>query len=191
MVDSKTFAVHFNVKNENQPQTSNTLQEESSEEELDTSSSTRKRRKKINKQWQKETVFENKESAEQAVNSEKVWSFYHKNVDKYGNVSYVYRCNKVKYRGEQCQAGIYLCYPSHSMEVILYRSQLPHSCDKISTKSKRKILEDVKIEIKNLIEFDPRLKPKRILEILEEKRLELPSITDLRNYLKSLKKQKL
>lgn len=56
------------VSNEKR-QTLNTLAEyiRSSEEELDIASFTRKRRKNSDKQWEKENVFENKESAEQAV----------------------------------------------------------------------------------------------------------------------------
>jgi hypothetical protein len=119
------------------------------------------------------------------VKSEGIWSLYHKNVDKDGNIDNIYRCNRVNFRGEQCQSGVYLSYPCHNTEIILYRSSLPHTCDKIPTKSKKKISEIVRNEIKVLFE----LKPKKILELLQEKELELPNMTDLKNYLSLLRKQ--
>jgi hypothetical protein len=106
----------------------------SSDEDSNIAPSTRKRRKKTDKQWKKEKAFNTKEFAEQAVKSEGIWSLYHKNVDKDGNIDNIYRCNRVKFRGEQWQSGVYLCYPCHNTEIILYRSSLPHTCDKIPTK---------------------------------------------------------
>jgi hypothetical protein len=159
----------------------------SSDEDSNIAPSTRKRRKKTDKQWKKEKVFNTKEFAEQAVKSKGIWSLYHKNVDKDGNIDNIYRYNRVKFRGEQCQSGVYLSYPCHNTEIILYRSSLPHTCDKIPTKSKKKISET---EIKVLFEFDNKLKPKKILELLQEKELELPTMTDLKKYLSLLRKQK-
>jgi hypothetical protein len=152
----------------------------SSDEDSNIAPSTQKRRKK---QWKKEKVFNTKEFAEQAVKSEGIWSLYHKNVDKDGNIDNIYRCSRVKFRGEQCQSGVYLSYPCHNTEIILYRSSLAHTCDKIPTKSKKN-------EIKILFEFDNKVKPKKILELLQEKELELPNMTDLKNYLSVLRKQK-
>jgi hypothetical protein len=117
------------------------------------------------------------------VKSEGIWSLCHKNVDKDGNIDNIYRCNRVKFRGQQCQSGVYLSYPCHNIEIILYRSSLSHTCDKIPTKSKKN-------EIKILFEFDNKVKPKKILELLQEKELELPNMTDLKNYLSLLRKQK-
>jgi hypothetical protein len=67
----------------------------------------KKRRKKVDKQWKREQVFSNKALAQ-------------KNVDTEGNVSAIYRCNKVKYRGEQCASGVYLYYPANTEDVVLY-----------------------------------------------------------------------
>ena len=38
--------------------------------------------------------------------TEKTWSFHYKNTTADGNKSY-YRCNKIKLRGHQCQAGTF------------------------------------------------------------------------------------
>lgn len=161
-----------------------------SEEANIASTSIKNRRKKIDKCWCKENVFYNKTAAEEAVKSETIWSYCHQNVDKEGNKNYYYRCNRVKSRGLQCQTGIYLHYPSHNTEIILYRSQLPHNCDHISTKSRTKISECTKMEIRSLFEFDFKIKPKKILEILGEKNLELPTIIEIKNFLYSLRKKK-
>lgn len=137
-----------------------------------------------------EKVFENKASAVAAVQMEHVWSFAYKNVDTEGNVSEIFRCNKVKKRGEQCAAGVYLHYPSITSEVHLYRSQLAHTCNVIVTRVKSKMSNEVKEEIKSLFNFDSKIKPKKILDILIKKQVTLPSKTELNNYLSSLRKVK-
>ncbi|KAB0800466.1 hypothetical protein PPYR_06206 [Photinus pyralis] len=149
-----------------------------------------KRRKKVDKQWEMEKVFENKASAVAAVQMEQVWSFTYKNVDTEGNVSEIFRCNKVKKRAEQCAAGVYLHYPSTTSEVHLYRSQLAHTCNVIVTRVKSKISNEVKEEIKSLFNFDSKIKPKKVLDILIKKQIALPSKTQLNNYLSSLRKVK-
>lgn len=124
------------------------------------------------------------------MKTENVWSFHYKNVDTEGNVNEIYRCNKVKYKGEQCKAGVYLNYPSTNNDAILYRSQLAHNCNEIATKVKGSMSKEVKIEIKALFDFDSKIKPKKIIEILTNKQMALPKKTDLNNYLVSLKKFK-
>jgi hypothetical protein len=95
----------------------------------------KKRRKKVDKQWKREQVFSNKALAQKSLKDEGIWSFYHKNVDTVGNVSAIYRCNKVKYRGEQCASGVYLYYPANTEDVVLYRSELLHTCESIPSKT--------------------------------------------------------
>jgi hypothetical protein len=96
----------------------------------------KKRRKKVDdKQWKREQVFSNKALAQKSLKDEGIWSFYHKNVDTEGNVSAIYRCNKVKYRGEQCASGVYLYYPANTEDVVLYRSELLHTCESIPSKT--------------------------------------------------------
>lgn len=62
--------------------------------------------------------MENEDWAQQTVNSEGVWSFYHNNVDKNGNFSNIYHCNSVKYTEEQCVIAVYLSYSSRNSERI-------------------------------------------------------------------------
>lgn len=77
----------------------NLLNRRSGEQDI-TSENEAGNRCNVNKQWKREQVFSNKASAQKSVEEEGIWSFYHKNVDTEGNVSAIYRCNKVKYRGE-------------------------------------------------------------------------------------------
>jgi hypothetical protein len=150
----------------------------------------KKRRKKVDKQWKREQVFSNKALAQKSVKNEGIWSFYHKNVDTEGNVSAIYRCNKVKYRGEQCASGVYLYYPANTDNVVLYRSELLHTCESIPSKTTIKISGHTKSVINTLFENDPKLKPKKILEILAKKHLPIPKKQQLNNYLASLRTSK-
>lgn len=65
-----------------------------------TASPTRKRRNKTDKLWENKKRH-SKLSAKQSAKSEGMWSFYHSNLDKVGNINNIYRCNKVKCREEQ------------------------------------------------------------------------------------------
>jgi hypothetical protein len=49
---------------------------------------------------------------------------------------------------------------------------------------------EVKEEIKSLFNFDSKIKPKKIIDILIKKQFTLPSKTELNNYLSSLRKVK-
>lgn len=83
-----------------------------SDEEEDMNASVQVERKKQAKKkkhtWMKEMVFTNGDEAEQAVINEGKWSEYYTNTTAYGKKK-VYRCNQVKRRGKQCDAGIYFC----------------------------------------------------------------------------------
>lgn len=162
----------------------------SSEDSSDVVLIPKKRRKKVDKQWKIEQVFSNKGLAEKSVKEEGIWSFHHQNVDTEGNVSAIYRCNKVKYRGEQCASGVYLNYPANKEDIVLYRSELLHTCENIPSKATVTINEHTKTEINTLFENDPKIKPKKILEILAKKNLPIPKKQQLNNYLASLKKSK-
>ncbi len=60
-----------------------------------------------------------------------------------------FRYNKVKYRGKQCGASIYLLFESISDQVVLYRDESDHTHDTIQEKSSR-ISNEVKETIKEL-----------------------------------------
>lgn len=82
------------------------------------------------------------------------WGFHYKNIDIEENIAETFRCNKVKYRRDQCDTGLYLYHACTNSEVILYRSQLTHICNGIATRGKNKIPSAVKAKINSLNECD-------------------------------------
>lgn len=144
----------------------------------------------MDKQWKLEKTYDNLKSAEQVIEREQTWSHNFKNKLVDGDVNVYYRCNKVKYKGEQCQASIYLHYPADNQYVLFYRSGLPHNCNDILLKARPKISANVKNEIKRLFHFDSRIKPKAVLESLSKKDMIVPNKTLLNNYLAFLRKKK-
>jgi len=71
-------------------------------------------------------------------------------------------CNKVKLRGKEWNACIYLLFKCTSDEVVLFRDKSDRTHDNIQRKTS-KISNEVKEEIKEL--FQLKLKPKAIIEI--------------------------
>ena len=160
----------------------------SSAEEEDNQVPLRKtKRQKVDKDWQKETVFSKAAEAQEFVEREKTWSYFHTNETEEGRKRF-YRCNQVKYRGEQCLAAVYLCYDSTNTDVILYRSGHDHNCNDILTKSGTAMTNGMKAEIEKL--FALKQKPKAIMEKLSKLNLPMPSLNQVKNHLATLKKQK-
>ncbi|CAF3306315.1 unnamed protein product [Rotaria sp. Silwood2] len=143
----------------------------------------KKRAKKTQHTWMKEIVFKNADEAEQAVINERQWSAYYTNTTADGKKK-VFRCNQVKRRGKQCDAGIYLLFNSYNEEVVLFRDTSEHTHDLIQQKCTR-IPDAVKVVIKELYEL--KLKPKAIIEALYDRGIVAPSISQLNNYLRTLK----
>ena len=79
--------------------------------------------------------------------TEKTWSFHYKNTTADGNKSY-YRCNKIKLRGHQCPAGIYLLYDCRNEDVFIFRALENH--DHSKAKSNHGLSDEVKREIDTL-----------------------------------------
>ncbi|CAF0922846.1 unnamed protein product [Didymodactylos carnosus] len=115
----------------------------------------KKRAKKKQRKWMKEMVFKNADEAEQAVANEGQWSEYYTNTTSYGKKK-VFRCNRVKRRGNQCGAGIYLLFNSTNEEVVLFRDTSEHTHDLIQQKCTR-IADDVKVVIKEFYELDENI----------------------------------
>lgn len=63
------------------------------------------------------------------MDTEKCWSFL-KTVDRQEGEKVQHRCNHVKRRGKQCDAGVYYVrnFAPNDSSVKLYRKNLPHSC---------------------------------------------------------------
>ena len=72
-----------------------------------------------------EKKFSGSKEALEYIDTEKTWSFHYKNTTADGNKSY-YRCNKIKLRGHQCPAGIYLLYDCRNEDVFLFRALENH-----------------------------------------------------------------
>jgi hypothetical protein len=139
-------------------------------------------RRSIN--WVKEKSFSSDAEAQTAITQEEQWSRHYTNRGHDGTKVY-YRCNKVKFRGEQCNAAIHLCYPHDSDQVILFRAKNEHSHNNASRSYY--FTQEVKQNIKEL--FDLKLKPKKIYEVLEERNFKMTR-GQVNNYLTQLRKQK-
>jgi hypothetical protein len=134
----------------------------------------------------KEIVFNNVKEAEEAIIKENEWSYHHTYETDEGKKKF-FRCNKVRRRGKQCDAGIYLLLNSTRDEVILFHDKSNHTHDNIPGKTSR-ISNNVKEVINEL--FELKLKPKAILEALHERGMAAPTIGQLNNFLRSIKTKK-
>jgi hypothetical protein len=141
-----------------------------------------------NRKWKLEKVFENTEEGEEAVINEKTWGFHFSNSTFEGKRKY-FRCNKVKYRGKQCDAGVHLFYDATNEKVVLFRSAAAHTHDSMAfNKSGPKMSPELQQEIKKL--FNLKIKPKEMMEELESSQFDLPTMSQLRNYLTKIKTEK-
>ncbi|CAF3368535.1 unnamed protein product [Rotaria socialis] len=84
----------------------------------------------------------------------------------------------VPFRGKLCNAAIHLYYPNDSSEVLLFRTDNEH--DHTNSTQRKDFSEEVKQHIDEL--FDLKLKPKKIYEVLREKKL-IITFNQLKNYL--------
>lgn len=138
------------------------------------------------RKWKRDRLLTNEQEIDNVINKENFWSFHYSNISAEGRKLY-YRCNKVKLRGKQCDAGIFLLYDAASNDVILFRCTSEHTHEEIKS-HKPKISFDVQQEIQRL--FNLKLKPKGILEALNEKQFPVPTMVQLRNFLTKIKKEK-
>ncbi|CAF4089063.1 unnamed protein product, partial [Rotaria sordida] len=115
------------------------------------------------------------------------WSYHYTNTTAAGKKKF-FRCNKVKARGKQCDAGIYLLFDSTNDKVVLFRTTSNHTHDSIQEKPSR-IPNEVKKIIQEL--FELKLKLKAIIEVLHERGVTLPSISQLNNFFRTIKNTKL
>jgi hypothetical protein len=140
---------------------------------------------KRKRKWKRECVFTSKQESDLAIQQENLWSFHYSNATFEGQKNH-YRCNKVKSRGRQCDAGLYLFHDATNNEIVLFRCDAEHTHDDLDSLNSKMSLELQK-EIKNLHEF--KLKPKAILEALHEKQFQVPSIVQLKYFLTKIKKE--
>ncbi|CAF2885992.1 unnamed protein product [Rotaria sp. Silwood2] len=134
--------------------------------------------------WVKEKVYSDANDAQNAIKQEKRWSKYYTNKSRDG-IKVHYRCNQVPFRGKQCDAAIHLYYPNDSSEVLLFHTDSEH--DHANLTQRKCFSEELKQHIDEL--FDLKLKPKKIYEVLQEKKIMITS-NQLKNYLMQLRKKK-
>lgn len=77
-----------------------------------------------------------------------------------------FRCNIVKFRGDQCTARVFLLFDAVSPKVLLYRSDAEYSCESIETKSGAALTDEVKTTIEQCV--DTRMKNCAIIDRLAQ-----------------------
>jgi hypothetical protein len=138
--------------------------------------------------WYSDRIFKNKEEVLKFVESENNWSYHYTNKTTEGNKRY-YRCNKVKARGNQCDAKIHLLFDSTSDDVVLFRTHTAHTHQNLPTTSYGKLSTELKEEIKNLV--DLKTKPKAIMLVLQDKyKKKVITKSKLKNFIAQYKKEK-
>jgi hypothetical protein len=145
----------------------------------------KKRKTKRNRNWIRETTFSTKVDALSAIEKEGQWSFHYRNQTSEGIKEY-YRCNKVKLRGQQCDAALHILYDATSDDVIIFKTSNDHT-HAMNNLRNEQFTETTKLEIIKLVEL--KLKPKAILQALLEKGV-TAKMSQLRNYLANYKRKK-
>lgn len=123
------------------------------------------KRNRVHKVWVLERSFNSKAEAMEYLNAENCWSYFYKNKSEAG-VRINYRCELMKFRGQQCAAGIYLLYDSTNTRVHLYRVTVQHTHNDADNRDNlvSNISGEIEREIREM--FEQRLKPKTILYFL-------------------------
>lgn len=141
-----------------------------------------------NKQWVFQFQFSNMKEAEEFVSAENTWSRKFTRTTEEGQKRF-YRCNKVKKKGPQCAAELYLLFDCKSNDVLVYNIDAEHTHDEIGARGCG-IDEITKMEINRLSSL--RLKPKAILSALENMEgIKLPTKMQLNNYLNDRRRSNL
>lgn len=141
-----------------------------------------KKKTKLCLDWNLVQKFDNWEQAETYVKTEGTWALHYCHETEDGNKKY-YRCNKLKRRGPQCSARIYLLLDSTADSVILFKTNADHDHDeKKEFASTYGLCDTLKNEINRL--FDLKMKPKAIMQsLIKMENIQVPKMSQLRNYL--------
>ena len=97
---------------------------------------------------------------------------------------FIYGCNQVKRRGKQCPASIHVLYHSESECVIMYKTEDDHLHKERRSIGINRPSKEVTWQL-----FKMKIKPTRIIEILEEKGQSVPKKQQLSSYFISLRKK--
>lgn len=174
-----------NISTEIVPFYDSTLSEESAGEKSPPPAKSRR----IEHTWVADNmVFQTLKDAMEAIGIENIWSKIRTHTVEEGRKIY-FRCKKVKLRGRPCTSAMYLLLESNSTQVRVFRTLEQHDHDDHKARAAEPgIKPDIKSEISRL--FNQHTKPKAMLRILGEAGLEVPSKSQLCNYLSLLKKNK-
>lgn len=136
--------------------------------------------------WTFVKEFENRIEAEEALKEENIWSLNYSNQTFEGQKRF-FRCNKVKKRGIQCAAKMYLLYDSTSNAVFMYRADADHDHENKNLSSWSVMSDAVKLEIKKL--FDRSMKPRFIMNNLARMDgIQMPKMCQIRSYVRDLRR---
>ncbi|CAF0962497.1 unnamed protein product [Rotaria sordida] len=142
-----------------------------------------KRKKQNRRKWVPLCTYNDKDDIINKINNDSIWSKTHTNITSEGKRVY-YRCNQVKWRGKQCPASIHLLYHSENECITMYKSEDDHLHQESRSIGINQQSKEVICEL-----FKMKIKPKRMLELLEEKGLPVPKKQQLSNYLTSLREK--
>lgn len=132
-----------------------------------------------------EAIFESQKIAEAALKAENTWSKQYKNAS---GDRQMYRCNKVKFRGQQCAARVYLQCSSKDDTVQLFRATAAHDHDQNVNKI-TDLPDDVKDEIRTMYEYGVT-KPKQVQINLIKKGFGVQNANHLNRFLTQLRTTK-
>lgn len=135
------------------------------------------------KNWVESKNFPSEAEAKAFIANESSWSIYTTNKLSTGK-KVIYRCKNVKLRGKQCDASVYLFYPSNKLDVIMYSSANEHSCQPEKQHNK-KMTEETKGIIRQYFVEGTKTR-KAIQAKLAKANIVLPSKNQLNNYISQL-----
>ena len=141
-----------------------------------------KRKKQNRQKWIPLCTYNDKNDVIKKIKDDGIWRKTHTQITKKGKRIY-YRCNHVKRPGKQCPVSIHVLYHSENECVTMYKTEDDHLHKEPRSVG---INQQSKVICKL---FKTKIKPKHILEILEEKGLPLPKKQRLSSYLMSLRKK--
>ncbi|CAF0857349.1 unnamed protein product [Rotaria sordida] len=142
-----------------------------------------KRKKQNRRKWIPLCTYNDKDDIINKIKNDGIWSKTHTNITSEGKRVY-YRCNQVKWRGKQCPAGIHLLYHSENECITMYKTEDDHLHQESRSIGINQQSKEVICEL-----FKMKIKPKHMLELLEEKGLPVPKKQQLSNYLTSLREK--
>jgi hypothetical protein len=126
------------------------------------------RKKQNRRKWILLCTYSDKNDVIKKIKDDGIWSKTHTNITNEGKRTY-YRCNQVKRRGKPCPTSIHVLYHSENECVTIYKTEDDHLHNELRFIGINQQSKEVICEL-----FKMKIKPKRILEILEEKGLPVP-----------------